>query len=423
MNFISKFFLERELRKQTPSDDGGVHFLPVASRYSRSLMSDPTTAVYANEAYNRNSIVFDCVGIRVDGLQAAPFKVVDAISGDLRSESSLAQIMRFPNPVLDEDGLKLYIETYTCIGGNTYIHKVRDGYGALTELYPYHASQITPIVGTNWITKYRYNSDSEYTLEIPPNDIIHLKWNSVDFKRPWLAVPPLMSLAKEVDIDNETMELEISIVLNNAVIPFAIIPGENVNGGIALTDDQISRQLEKLKIRTGGKNTGNGLILNSGSDIKQLGISPKDMGNLTSHQIPETRIPAVFKVPLTKTSFYTSLQNSTMNNRESDELTFARTMIAQMGKYAKGLTQGIKNEVFADGTKGSDYRIEFDITKIPALMEQQWQKRKQTADEWNKNIITQNEARKELGLEPAQNGDLYFYELVPYKVKEPSITD
>ncbi len=416
MNFITKYLLEREIRK-LPVASESTEFLPTAQRYSQSIMNDPTTAVFANEAYKRNSIVFDCIGIRVDALQSAPLKVYHKVTKAEVPDCSLAKILSAPNPVTDQSTLLMYLETYLGVGGNAYLHKVRDGYGSLKQLYPYHASQMTPqLYGANWITKYRYDNGGGYIANIDADDIIHFRWNSVDFQKPWMAISPLASLAKEVDLDNHTMEMEITIILNSAIIPFAIIPGA---GTRVMTDDQIKMQLEKLQTRYAGKNTGRGMILNPGTDIKPLGVSPKDLGNLTSHQIPETRIPAVFKVPLTKTSFYTSLQNSTMNNRGSDELVFAQTMVTHMAKLANTLTHGIKGERFEDGTSGDEYEIKFDASKIPALQEQQWQKRKQVTEEFTGNLITQNEGREQLGMEEAtEGGDRYYFQILQTPPKQ-----
>jgi HK97 family phage portal protein len=360
---------------------------------------------YALEGYARNSIVNECIGIRVDALQSAPLKVYSA--KDRKKElpdCHLAQILKNPNPVLDQTSFLLYLESYLCVGGNMYVQKVRDGYGMMSQLYPYHASQMTPILRNGiWITNYQYDNWSGYRVELDAKDIAHFRWNSTNFQKTWLSDSPILAVVKEIDIDNNSAEIEIATLLNGMVIPFAIIPGAETLGGQLMSDQQIKAQMEKLRTRYGGKNRGNGIILNPGTTIEQLGISPKDFGNLTSRQISETRIPAVLKIPLTLTGLAVSIRATALDNHSTDVETFAHRTIAHMGKITNTLNQSFKDEQFEDG-KGSEFYIEFDYKKIPALQEVEWRKRKEVAVDYTSGILTLDEARYEFGLPPDSTG-------------------
>lgn len=427
MGIIADYFIGRELRKmkeESTSDE--VQFLPTEQQGQRLLSRDPTTMKFAMEGYTLNSILFECVGLRVDAIQSAPLKVYSAKNPkDEIPDCHLAHILHSPNPALDQAMMLQYLEVYLDIGGNMYMHKIRDGYGMLREFYPYHASQITPIIGDGkWITEYRYDNWGGFTLDLPKEDVVHFRWSSNDFRKTWMAISPVMSILGEIDLDNESKNIEIATLLNGAVIPFAIIPGAEINGGKPLTDQQIRTQLEKLRTRYGGKNRGSGMILNPGTDIKQVGISPKDFGNLTSRQIPETRIPAALKVPLSLTGLWASIKASAYNNHATDVQTFARTTVSHMNKVGQTFTHGIQNETFEDG-KGSDFIIRFDTKHIPALQDVEWQKRKQVALDYTSGILMLDEARNDIGLPPdtTGKGGKYVYENSPVTIKPASITE
>jgi HK97 family phage portal protein len=419
--------MSREKQVSEYSNDTEIHFLPQSFPNTSIISRDPTTMKYANEAYARNSIVNECVGIRVEALQSAPMKVYDA--KDHKKElpdCHLQHILNNPNPVLDQTAMLLYLEAYLDVGGNMYMHKVRDGYGIMSQLYPYHASQMTPVLRDGiWITNYLYDNWAGWRADIEAKNIIHFRWNSVNFQKTWLSDSPILAVAKEIDIDNESAEIEIATLLNGMVVPFAIIPAaETVGIGKLMTDQQIKFQLEKLRTRYGGKNRGNGMILNPGTDIKPVGVSPKDFGNLTSRQISETRIPAVLKIPLTLTGLAVSISATALDNHSTDVQTFAQRTISHMGKIANTFNQSFKDEQFEDG-KGSDFFIAFDTKQMPALQEVEWQKRKQVSVDYTSGILKLDEARFEFGLPPDDTGKggKYSFENMPVQIKSSSVTE
>lgn len=422
MGIVAEWFINREynkLRREVEFTSPEIQFLPQANPNATVISRDPSTMKFAVEGYARNSIVNECIGLRVEALQSAPLKVY--ANKDRKKElpdCHLAQLLKNPNPVLDQTSFLLYLESYLSVGGNMYVQKVRDGYGIMSQLYPYHASQMTPILKNGvWITDYLYDNWSGFRCELKAEDIAHFRWNSVNFQKTWLSDSPLLAIAKEIDIDNESAEIEIATLLNGMVIPFAIIPGKDTLGaGKLMTDAQIKFQLEKLRTRYGGKNRGSGIILNPETTIQQMGVSPKDFGNLTSRQISETRIPSVLKVPLTLTGFAVSISATALDNHSTDVQTFAHRTISHMGKITNTLNQSFKDEQFEDG-KGSDFYIEFDYKKIPALQEVEWQKRKQVALDYTSGILMLDEARNEFGLPPdtSGKGGKYAFENDPKK--------
>ena len=107
---------------------------------------------------------------------------------------------------------------YLALGGNAYWHKVRGRSGRVVELWPYHAGNILPVPGGDtWIERYDFYEASGVKKPIPAEDIVHFKWPSIDPLQPWMAQPPLMAAAKDVDTDNEITRYLFALLKNDAI--------------------------------------------------------------------------------------------------------------------------------------------------------------------------------------------------------------
>ncbi len=396
--------------QQLQSSNGAVNMLPLSPQFNTLITRDPTAQKFALEGYSKNSIVFDVVSIRAEAVQQAPlitFRKTDEKEKLLTS--NIQALIDRPNPVLDFLQLLMYLEIYMSIGGDAYLHKVRDGYGIVRELYPYHASQMLPIVGDNrWITGYRYDNGAGFVKIIPPSDIIHFRWAAIDFFRPYKSLPPLLALAKEVDIDNQSAEIEVALLMNGMVPSFVMISDPTLE---PMTDTEIKEQQERIKTRQGGKNRGAPMVLNPGIKVEKLGFSPKDMSNSLMRLIPETRISGVFGVPIEITGLWAGLEYSTYANKETARQFFLQDKILpHWRRIGRTFTHGLSGEYFPDGINGNDVICTFDTSHVPGLQETRDKIEGRIMEQWKSGLIKRGYALQLLGLDPcATDDDVYLY--------------
>lgn len=407
---------EIQAKRQTGiGSDGAFPLMPL---YNNLISVNPETYKFANEGYGRNSIVFNVITRRAEAIHQVPLIITKKKKGEVAKkkklqpeDNDLSRLFDQPNVYQDLSDFLQYCSIYTDVGGRTFIHKVRDGYGVVTELYPYHASQITIEQGTDrMIEGYWYDNGAGYRKFIPPEDMFQIRFPSVNFWKPYTSWSPLLALAKEVDIDNQRGELQVALMLNGGVPPFAIYPGDTQP---EFSQDSLDGAVEKVVAKINGRNRGKPLLMNKDFKIEKIGYNPKDLDLTTFSAIPETRICAIYRVPVGYAQMLTGLENAgTYANREADKTAFYEdAMIPLWTSYARAFYRGLKDETFYDG-KGSDFDFAFDYSDLPALMESDSNLQGKVIDQWRFNLIPRDKALELIGEEEigGEEGQQYYSE-------------
>jgi len=406
------FIAPHELTSQKTYFGSGESF-PLFPQYNKLLSRNPETYKYANEGYSKNSIVFNCITRRAQALHQAPL-VVSKKSQDKkkkREENDIQRLFDNPNPYMDTSDMVQYMSIYCDVGGKMYFYKQRDSYGVVRELYPYHASQISIEQGTKtWIEGYWYDNGAGYRKFIPPEDIIPVKFPSINFLQPYTSISPLMAVASLVDLDSQVVELSVALLLNGGAPPFVIYPGEEV---APMTQDQIDFTIEKIITKFNGRNRGKPALMNKDFKLEKVGYSPKEMLLTEFSYLPETRICATYGVPVGYAQMLTGLEYAgTYANRETDKQTmFEDAIVPAWIAYGRALQRGLKDEVFYD-CKANDFDIAFDFTNVPALMESDSKKQGKVIDQWRYNLIPRDRALELVGEEMigGEDGAKYYSE-------------
>jgi HK97 family phage portal protein len=404
--------LARSNKGITFTTDGGMPLYPQVNLLSRN----PEALKYGNEGYSRNSLVFNVITRRAQAVQQGKLKV--EVKGDEKEflpDSDLQKLFDRPNPYMHANVFWEVCSIFVDIGGTCFVQKVRDDYGVVEALYPYHTSQIQPIQGTDtWVTGYVYDNGAGFRKEIPKEDIIELKFPSVNLMFPYRTTSPLLSLLKEVDIDNQRGEFEVAMLLNGGVPSFAIYPGDDV---APMGQDQINTAMEAIIAKINGRNRGRPLLMNPNFKLEKLGNSPKEMSLEIYSEIPETRVCAVYGIPPGYAQTLVGLKVAgTYANRDTDKRSFYEdTVVAMWQRYGGAMNAGFENEFFYDGINGQDVDIAFDYSDVPALRESDDKKQARALDKWKANLIPRNKALTELGDEAIEGpeGDEYFKSSAP----------
>jgi HK97 family phage portal protein len=369
--------------------------LPFVPEYLKTSWLTPTFQRMAHEGYASNAAVFQVLAVLAKSYPEPPLEVRN-MDGEPQPGHPLQQLLDRPNPVMSWAEMMLYIIVYKGIGGQIYLHKVRNGKGPsaqVVELWPYHAGQIMPVPSQfNWVDHYEYDlGDGKAKVPIPAQDVIHLKWPSIDLEQPWLSLPPLRAIAQEVDSDSQ-MTRYLWALLKNDATPRTVI---TMPQGQGLTEVQFTRMKQQFMQRHGGDNRGGVGVLEGGATLNRMSLSMQELAWEALRRIPESRIAGAFGVPAILAGLYVGLEKATYANyREARAHLTENTLVPMWKSDAVELTQALANEF------GGNIEVHFDLSKVAALQEAEDSKNTRVVTAYDKGIITKNEARTILGFVP-----------------------
>lgn len=351
------------------------------------------------EGYKKNAAVNICITKLALAYQQ-PRPVVKTPDGDVLPNHPLQKLLSRPNPQMSWRELALITAVYKGIGGQCYLKKVRSQRGMVVELWPYHIGQIRPVPGRfEWVAGYEYSDGSQDWQPIDKDDIVHLKWPIVDPDQPWMALSPLISMAREVDTDNEATRYQYALLANDATPRTALRmpPGQR-----PMTSQEMERVKSNWRQRYGGDNRGDVALLEHGAEIQRVSLNMEELAFDALRRVPEARISAGFLIPPEYSGLTVGLEHSTYNNvNEARRGFFEDTIVQLLALDAGEIAQDLGEEF------GGNILVEHDLSKVVALQENEDAKHARAITGWDKGLITKNEGRRMIGLEDDPAGDVY----------------
>lgn len=373
-----------------------VAFIPT---WIKTSWLDASFQRLTREGYKKNAAVNICL-TRLALAYQQPRPLVKDLRGEALPTHPMQQLLLRPNPQMSWRELALITAVYKGVGGQCYLKKVRSPQGLPVELWPYHIGQIRPVPGRyEWVQGYEYNDGEGDWKPIPKEDVVHLKWPTVDPDQPWLALAPLISIAREVDTDNEATRYQYALLFNDATPRTAIRmpPGQR-----PLTPQEADRQKATFRQRYSGDNRGDVALLENGADIVRLNLNMEELAFDALRRVPEARISAGFLIPPEYSGLTVGLEHSTYANVTEARRGFFEDTIVQLLELDAG---EIEQDLGADF--GGGVVVEHDLSKVVALQENEDAKHTRAVNGWDKGLITQNEGRRMIGLPDVPGGDVF----------------
>jgi HK97 family phage portal protein len=378
----------------------GVTWVPDWMRYSFML---PTFRALVREGYAANGAVFACVSALAFAFIEPTLRVYETKNGSRVEVENhpLTLKLRQPNAQMGMLELLIFTIIYLAVGGNAYWYKVRSKGKQVAEIWVLSDAQLTPVPGkTTLVDHYELIGENGALEPIPAEDIVHFKW-LIDAERPWRGQAPLGAVAREVDTDNEVGRYLYTLLKNDAVPRLALIAPKDAD---VMDDSTYKRMRERWMDRQGGDNRGMPAILEGGLDIKTVGLDLKELAFEGLRGVPETRIAAALRVPMSVAGLGAGL-NPTYANKAGDEKSFTqRTLVPLWRLLESEITADMLPEF--DKTKGRE--VAFDLSTVAALKEDLKDLRTWALDALAKGGIMLNEFRAFVGLAPDTNGDIYL---------------
>ena len=356
---------------------------------------------FAKDGYQENSITYRCINLIAVNASATKIKV---FSGDnLLENHELISLLQRPNPL--QSGVEYFhsMISYLLISGNSYMLRDKE-VGIPKELYLLRPDRIEIKSQNSMIpSAYCYKVDNklinEYAVDklTGASQIKHVKlWNPLD---DYYGLSPIVAGAYNIDQHNLAGLHNVGL-LKNGCTPSAMLkfqPKDETGMSATLTDDQRAMILEDLEFRfRGSNNSGRPMLLEGDFDYVQMGLNPKDMDFLELMNMSAREIALCFGVP----AQLVGIADQTYANVAEARLSlYEETIIPLLDRIESDLNEWLSP--LYDG----DISIQYDIDSIPAMAEKRKQIFANVSLGVQQGILTRNEARERLGLEPIDGAD------------------
>jgi HK97 family phage portal protein len=348
-----------------------------------------------------NSAVFACLQVIASSVGEPALRVYrQTPAGQVVVPTSpLGDLLAQPNPHFALDTLLGYVSTCLHVTGNAYWRKLRAGdpeTGNVVELWPISPARVEPVTNPgsdDFISFYRYTTGQGRPEEISPTNMVHFRYG-IDDADHRLGCAPLQRLLREISSDEQATRYADRLLANLAI------------NGLTLSFDKDSPSIsqetaDELKARVwaayGGDNVGGVSVLSPGATLTALGFSPEQMDLKVLHRVPEERISAVLGVPAIVAGLGAGLDRSTFANFGEAREMFTETKLLPLWK---SLAADLSLQLVPDFTTDRGTLLAFDTSEVRALADDQNELASRLKTLVEAGIISDNEARAEIGLAP-----------------------
>lgn len=298
-----------------------------------------------------------------------------------------------PNPLYEFTASSLWRlqNNYLLLKGEGYfiIERFANGYPAELWSVPPHWVQMTPYLGFPF---YRVRTTDGAVMDVSADDMFVMRdLNPLEpYKR---GLGQAEAVADEIEIDEYAAKFQKKFFYNDATPGLIIsMPGSS--------DDQQKRFLAKWKERFMGANNSHGVAVLGGpadqtATVTKLSDNMKDLDMVNGRTFTRDAVMEHFGMPR---EIMGITQNSNRATAEAAQEIYARNVLKPR---LQNRQDAINLQLLP--AYGSDLLWEFDDI-IPKDKEFE----KSVAFEgWNAGLLTKNESREKLGMEPVENGDIY----------------
>jgi len=336
------------------------------------------TLNYRN-AYETLEIVNRAVNMIVDDAAEVPFDVGEKIQGvvpikkDLRRTRVDLLLNKEPNPFQDISTFKRNLLIDLMIDGNIFVYF--DG----RHLYHLPAENITIYSDDDtYVEKYTY----DHSIDYKPSEIIHIKENS--FNSIYRGVPRLKPALRTMQLLTSMRKFQDNFFKNGA------IPGLVLKSPNTLSEKIKERMLQAWVARYNPQSGGRRpLFLDGGLEVENLTeISFKELDFQEAIASNEKIILKAIGVPPILMD-----SGNNANLRPNHRLYYLETILPIINKIAYAFERYF------------GFKLDEDVTGIPALQPELRDQASYYATLVNTGIMTPNEAREALRLEGIEGFD------------------
>lgn len=405
-----------DFKKILPWSDGEKALNRMTFQGGSSSLSNWMFMPRSNRNYARevgdglsNSIVYALVHWIGMNFPEAPLALKKRTPPDIAFEKlpdhDLLDLIEYPNDYYTSFHLWSATSIDWNIHGNAYWLKIRGRGGKPVQLW-YVPQQFIKPIGTKekFISHYEYRPNSTELINIDPADMVHFR-NGIDPNNPIQGLSNLKCLLREIYTDDEAANFSASL-LTNLGVPGVVIAPQSIAGAFTTLEDDSENIKRQFANKFGGDNKGEPLVFTAPTDIKVLSFSPDQMNLVDMRRVPEERAAAVMMLHPGVVGFGAGLAHSSFSNyKDARAASYENNIIPTQRMFSAT----IKAQLLIDFEKSKrDFKVEFDLSEVRALSEDQVKLGNRIKIAVGAGIITVAEARTALGYSVDKTHDVYL---------------
>jgi HK97 family phage portal protein len=309
----------------------------------------------------------------------------------------LSALWERPNPSWSRRVLAEVLWSRMETKGETFVYVNRGATGTSTprELWPIFHRVVALVDRVETGTGQVEEEVIGYQVYLPNGKVVGLLPSEVLWLRyphpgsPWAALPPLAAAGHSVELDAYARAWQRGEFKNGAKPKHVVYLGD-------LGEDAYNAAVENWRSQVEGhRNAGKSLLLASPepSKVDRLTMTPEEMSWLETRNISWQETMLAFGVPKDYL-----LGGATYENRAASRTTlWSDTIVPKLEVVASEITRQLLS-----GEPGR--RARFDTDDVDALQEGADSKAKRATDLTAHDVVTLDEARAEVGLDPLPDG-------------------
>ena len=311
-------------------------------------------------------------------------------------ESDLAKLIERPNPLQAFPEFVENVIGFKLITGNSYVHGVELTDKRFGEMWvlpsQYTRLKADPSFET-LITAYILEIYGQFSHEIPPETVMHLKYWNPDYSTSGshlYGMSPLKAARTVLTASNDG-KTAMSRSFRNMGAEGMIFPDDpDVD---SLTPVQQSQIEEFFKQKGGPENYKSKLVTSAKMGWQPFGMSPVDLEIIEASKSTQRDLCNIFKFPSVLLNDPDS--KTFANHKEARKQLWLDVCIPELERLYSELNRWLLPR-FPD----KNYFIDYDVSGVEALQENMSEKSTWLHNAWT---LTPNEKRQELGYEAVKN--------------------
>lgn len=402
------FFRRKEKALQQPSSRSWTPIFsfirePFAGAWQRNME-------IRNETVLSYPAVFSCITLIASDISKMSPSIQAKDSNDIWKDISDSQFDKLISKPNQFQNTIQFMETWMnskLSRGNTYVMKVKNSAGQITELRVLDPDKVVPLVADDGSVFYQISPDqiSGLTVQVtvPAREIIHDRFNCLF--HPIIGVSPIYACGMAAMQGKHIQESSAHFFKNGGK------PGGIITVPGTLNEEKAKEIKAAWDAGYTGENAGKTGLLTGGADYKALTMSAVDADTVEQQKLSDLAICSAFHVPAYKVGIG-DIPSS--DNVEALEQQYYSQCLQVLIESIEALLK----ETFDLGTAK---RVELDIG---ALLRMDSERRMKSLGEGVKNtILTPNEARKRENLPPVSGGDALYLQQQNFSLEALSRRD
>lgn len=325
-------------------------------------------------AYTAAAYLYVAIRYRAEKVAEPPLRVMEmSDEGWVPVESHpLAELLEDPSPDYDMGELIELTQTYWDIGGDALWAKDLNGFRQVGRLTPFRAEEYkVRQTGDRIMGRFEVDTAGQSAKPFAPEDVVYFRYpNPNDRQR---GVSPTDVALSMLNLGKRT-EATVRSLLSNAVFPSVVISPHHE---WSPEEDELEEFKDLIRrYHEGPKNTGKPFIALGGAKVDRVSLSIQELLPDALIDRVEAVTSSIFRIPPIVLGHLVGLKNSPWSQMEqAHRQAYADAIQPQWRRIEKTLTRQVLRPVDSDRGR----KIQFDVTEVQALQDDESQKIKDAA--------------------------------------------